>query len=217
MHLTDRFSLEPRRTQATQRAQGPICGMQGCKKSSRPLSAVIRVQMRNNQIFVAHQLLSDAHLHPQSQFRPHAFAILHSSSPYHPGDVSQATCTVKALSYVVRNTITHKTLGHLGLISPRVEQLWPKLSCFAVGSQRNAGRTALRAPTEGKLQGSAACRNSDEKLSNCICAAKYFKDLARGRVNDDSNPQIHLPQTNFSRQWLIFGWCSDSGKVKLGL
>lgn len=86
-----------------------------------------------------------------------------TSLPHIPqGIVSQATCTVKALSYVVRNTDAHKTLGHLGLISPHVEQLWPKLSCFAVGSQRNAGRTALRAPTEGKLQGTAACRNSDE-------------------------------------------------------
>lgn len=52
--------------------------------------------------------------------------------------------------------------GASGTHFPPVEQLWPKLSCFAVGSQRNAGRTALRAPTEGKLQGSAACRNSDE-------------------------------------------------------
>lgn len=86
-----------------------------------------------------------------SRLHPHAPAIPQQSSPHYPWDVSQTTCTVKALSFVARNTDAHKTLCHLGLISSHPEQLWPKLSCVVVGRQRNAGRTALRAPTEGKL------------------------------------------------------------------
>lgn len=58
-------------------------------------------------------------------------------------------------------THAHKTLCHLGLTPPptrhhhhhhpHLEQLWLKLSCVAVGRRWNAGQTALRAPTEGKL------------------------------------------------------------------
>lgn len=61
-----------------------------------------------------------------------------------------------------RHMHTHRTLCHLGLISRHPEQLWLRLSCVAVGRQRNAGRMALRAPTEGKLQGAASHHNSGE-------------------------------------------------------
>lgn len=83
------------------------------------------------------------------------------------------------------------TLRHLGLISPCVEQLWPKLSCFAVGSQRNAGRTALRAPTEGKLQGSAACRNSDENTGARVGVYDIFS-LAGAVVPMEAHVGISL-------------------------
>lgn len=42
---------------------------------------------------------------------------------------------------------------HLEVISRHLQQLWPELSCVVVGRRRNAGRAALRSPTEGKLQG----------------------------------------------------------------
>ena len=67
-----------------------------------------------------------------------------------------------------RRIRTHTTLCHLGLISPHLEQLWPKLSCVAVGRQRNAGRTALRALTEGKLQGAASHHNSGENAVTAL-------------------------------------------------
>lgn len=72
--------------------------------------------------------------------------------------MSQATCTVKALSDVARNTdarMHEAQLGHLGLISPpHREQLWPELSCAALGKGGGMpGPAALRAPAEGKLQG----------------------------------------------------------------
>lgn len=66
------------------------------------------------------------------------------------------------------HTYTHKTLCHLGLISPHLEQLWPKLSCVAAGRQRNAGQTALHAPTEGKLQGGASRHNSGENAAAAL-------------------------------------------------
>lgn len=123
--------------------------------------------MRNNQIFAEHQLLSDAHLHsvahpPTSPRRP---ALVFPVSP--GGCESGHLYSKSTLLCGEKHRCTQNT-GASGTHFPRVEQLWPKLLCFAVGSQRNAGRTALRAPTEGKLQGSAACRNSDENTGACL-------------------------------------------------
>ena len=42
-------------------------------------------------------------------------AILQQSSPHYPGDVTQATCTVKALSYVARNTDAHIHTKHFAI------------------------------------------------------------------------------------------------------
>lgn len=108
MHLSDQYpSGRPDPGQ-----QGAICHVRGGKAPSPPLSSPVPAQMRSNRITVAVTSCSRTHICIQSQFRPHACAVPRWSSPHHPGDVSQATCTVKALLYVARNTDAHMHTEH---------------------------------------------------------------------------------------------------------
>lgn len=103
------------------------------------------------------------------------YSKLHPHVPLHPAVVFPALpqgCDSGHLysksTLMWQETQTHKTLCHLGLISPHLEQLWPKLSCVAVGRRRNAGRTSLCAPAEGKLQGAASPHNSGENVAAAL-------------------------------------------------
>lgn len=59
----------------------------------------------------------------------------------------------------------HETLCHLGLIfSPSITAAAEAFMCCG-GQRRNAGQKALRAPTEGKLQGAPSHRDPGEKAS----------------------------------------------------
>lgn len=72
----------------------------------------------------------------------------------------------------------HKTLPHLGLISPQSRTAAAGAFMCRGGQQRNAGRMVLRAPAEGKLQGAASHQNSGENAAAALGLRQIFSGLA---------------------------------------
>jgi len=121
----------------------------------------------------------------------HAFTYsrLHPHAPLHPALVfptlpqgcnsghlyskSTLLCGKKQTHAYTQNTLPSGTHFSPPPRRPHLEQLWQRLSCAAVGRQRNAGRMALRAPTEGKLQGAASRHNSgDDAVAALVLVAE---------------------------------------------
>lgn len=116
-----------------------------------------------------HQLLCGQpacfHIHPHA---PHHPAIVFPTLPWgcdpsHLYSKSSVSCGRRHGHMRV-----HETLCHLGLIfSPSITAAAEAFMCCG-GQRRNAGQTALRAPTEGKLQGAPSHRDPGEKASRTL-------------------------------------------------
>lgn len=115
-------------------------------------------------------------LHPHA---PHPCAVVFPTLPL-GGDSGHLYCKI-APFHVARNISTcmhaHKTLHHLGLISPRSRTAVAGAFMCCGGQQRNAGRMVLRAPTEGKLQGAASHQNSGENAAATLGPHQIFSGL----------------------------------------
>lgn len=133
--------LEPHWTQARPGVQRAICAAQGCKILSDAVCCRLNPDEESS---AARQLLSDAHSQPV-RAPPTCLGRPARVFPTSPQGCESGHCTVKALSLLCgeKHRCTKNTWPS-GTHPPssRVEQLWLKLSCFAVGSQGNARRTA---------------------------------------------------------------------------